>query len=478
MSDESEATGEPVLGNSSETTDRAEPDWRGLKMASAPDPGVVQWERAALRALATKPWRGRLRGYVRLLGPGYLQSAMTLGGGTVSAALFAGAIFGYQLLWVAPVAMTLGYVMLAAISWQTLSTGQRPWPAMRAHAGPFFAWAWAIGALLSSVIWQFAQYALASAVLVDLADVAGWPSLPPLAAGAAILVWAVLVSGLYGRSPGAVRAYESVLQIMVWGIVACFAWVVFQTGIHDWSALFAGFLHFEVPGTRNGVAGVTLILSGLSAAVGVNMVFLYPYTLLAKGWGPDHRELSQVDLLLGMFLPYTIAVSLVVIATANTLHLDPSYEGMRLSPVEAAQVLSQSIGPIAGRVVFGLGVLGMALSSITLQMLTCGFVAAELFGLTVGSRQHRFATWLPIPGILGCVYWSEIAVWVAVPTNIICGIFLPATYLGFCLLQRSESYLGDDRPRGFWGGAWLAALFGTTGFLSAFLIWYIWSAIG
>ena len=43
--------------------------------------------------------------YLKLLGPGYLQSAMTLGGGTASASLFAGAVFGYQLLWVAPVAM-------------------------------------------------------------------------------------------------------------------------------------------------------------------------------------------------------------------------------------------------------------------------------------------------------------------------------------------------------------------------------------
>ena len=33
--------------------------------------------------------------------------------------------------------------MLAAISWQTLSTGQRPWPAMKQHAGAGFAWAWA-----------------------------------------------------------------------------------------------------------------------------------------------------------------------------------------------------------------------------------------------------------------------------------------------------------------------------------------------
>jgi len=452
--------------------------WRGLRMASPPEAAALAAERAVLERLASRPPAERIGGYLRLLGPGYLQSAMTLGGGTVSSALFAGALFGYQLLWVAPLAMALGLVMLAAVSWQTLSTGQRPFPAMRAHAGAAFAWAWALGALLSSIIWQLPQYALASAFLVDLAELGGFAGLAPGAAGALVLAWAVSVSSLYGRSERWVRVYERLLQAMVWGIVLCFAWVVLRTGITDWGGLLRGFLAFEVPGERAGVLGVTLVLSGLSAAVGVNMVFLYPYTLLARGWGRAHRELSQVDLLLGMFVPYVIAVSLVVVATANTLHLDPAYDGTRLTPLEAAQVLAGGVGPVAGRLVFGLGVLGMALSSITLQMLTCGFVAMELFGLTVGSWRYRLATWLPVPTVLGSVYWSDIAVWVAVPTNIACGLFLPAAYLGFCLLQRSRAYLGDDRPAGLLGGLWSAAMIGVTLFLTAFFAWYVLGILG
>lgn len=453
--------------------EKAEEAWQGLRMASPPDPDALLRQREVLTDLAARPLPARVRGYLGMLGPGYMQSAMTLGGGTVSAAIFAGAIFGYQLLWVAPLAMVLGLCMLSAISWQTLSTGRRPWPAMREHAGPFFAWAWALGALFSSIIWQFPQYALSSAVLADLADLAGYPGVSPGAAGLVVLLWALVVSGLYGHSEWWTRAYERLLQVMVWGIVVCFGWVVFRTGIADWGELLRGFFVPSVPGTRNGVAGVTLVLSGISAAVGVNMVFLYPYTLLAKGWGREHRELSRVDLLLGMAVPYTLAVSLVVIATANTLHLEPSYEGMKLSPVEAAQVLAHGVGPTAGRLVFGIGVLGMALSSITLQMLTCGFVAMELLDLTFGSWRHRLATWLPVPGVLGAVYWSDIAVWVAVPTNIVCGLLLPAAYVGFCLLQRSKAYLGDDRPEGTPGAIWLTAMVAVTVFLLAFGLWYV-----
>lgn len=429
-------------------------------------------ERVELRALAVKPVRARLRGYLRLLGPGYLQSAMTLGGGTASSALFAGATFGYDLLWVAPVAMGMGVCMLAAVSYQALTSDERPWRAMHEHAGPVFAWAWALGALVSSVIWQLPQYALASAVLVDLGDAIGPSGISPGGAGLGVLAWALGVSTLYGRSPRWVRVYERTLQVMVWAIVLCFGWVVVQTGVRDWGALAAGFFAFEVPGEVHGIAGVTLILSGLSAAVGVNMVFLYPYSLRARGWGREHRELARVDLGVAMFLPYVLAVSLVIIATANTIHLDPQYAGVKLSPVEASRVLAEGIGPIAGRVVFNLGILGMALSSITLQMLTCGFVACEIFGWETGGVRYRMATWLPVPGVLGSVYWSDIAVWVAVPTNIVCGLFLPLAYVGFLVLQRSSAYLGDERPAGAGGRLWWLAMLAITVFLGGFLGWY------
>ena len=161
-----------------------------------------------------------------------------------------------------------------------------------------------------------------------------------------------------------------------------------------------------------------------------------------------------------------------MIAAANTIHLDPSYTGQRLQPVEAAQVLAGVVGPTLGRLVFGLGILGMALSSITLQMLCAGFVCSEVFGWEFGGLRYRLATLLPVPGVVGSVVWSDIAVWLAVPTNIVCGLFLPAAYIGFVLLQRRRDYLGDDVPSGLGGRVWLSAMAATTVFLVAFLGWY------
>lgn len=440
-------------------------------MARPPDPELLRAEAAELERLDGEPALRRAAGYFRIVGPGYLQSAMTLGGGTATAALFSGAIFGYELLWVAPVAMLLGVVMLSAIAHQTLSTGQRPFDAMRRFAGAPLAWAWALGALAASIIWHFPQYALASSMLVDVAQALGLGSPPRFVMGLVVLAWAVLLSMLYA-SGAWVRAYERILRWMVWGIVLAMGLVVFRTGVGEPAALLRGLVP-SLPETRNGVAGATLILSGLSAAVGINMVFLYPYTLLARGWGRQHRRLARFDLALGMFVPYVLASGLIVLAAANTLHLDPGYSGQQLQPVEAAQVLGTVIGPTLGRVVFGAGILAMALSSITLQMLCCGFVCAEVFGWEFGGRRYRLATLLPVPGVLGAAFWSDIAVWLAVPTNIVCGLFLPAAYLGFVRLQRNREYLGGDVPGGLGGRIWWSAMVAITLFLLTFLGWYV-----
>ena len=54
---------------------------------------------------------------------------MTLGAGSAAASVMAGASFGYKLLWVQPVAMFLGVMMLAALGNVVLTTGERPYKA-------------------------------------------------------------------------------------------------------------------------------------------------------------------------------------------------------------------------------------------------------------------------------------------------------------------------------------------------------------
>ena len=57
------------------------------------------------------------------------------------------------------------------------------------------------------------------------------------------------------------------------------------------------------------------------------MTFLLPYSMLSKKWGKEHRGLAIFDLSTGMVIPYVLAVSCVVIASAYMFHGQP-YDGL------------------------------------------------------------------------------------------------------------------------------------------------------
>jgi Mn2+/Fe2+ NRAMP family transporter len=420
---------------------------QGLRMAAPPDPQKLAAEKQVLANLDGAPRLQRWGGYLKFIGPGYLQSAMTLGSGTAASSLFAGAVFGYDLLWVAPIGMLLGMLAMGAVSHQTLSTGERVLPAMARHTHPALAWGFAIAAMVASIVWHFPQYNLAAASLVDAAHTLGLEGVPKMAASTFVLIWAVLLSTMYGKSPRLVRVYESFLKYTVWGIVVMLLWVLLNTET-DWAGVAKGFIP-SLPEDRNGFRSIDLAVAGIAAAVGINMLLLYPYSLLARGWGREHRGLARFDLFAGMLVPYALASSLMVIAAANTLgDVDVSKSA---AVGKMAGVLGEVVGPVAGTLIFSLGMLAMALSTITLHMVCCGFVAMEWFGLPFGSLRQRLCMLLPVPGFLAPVFWGDLAVYLAIPTTIICGAMLPIAYVGFLLLQRSKGYLGADRQTGMGG---------------------------
>ncbi|MHC4597358.1 MAG: hypothetical protein ACYS19_20735 [Planctomycetota bacterium] len=55
---------------------------------------------------AQKKGRGAVfKAYVKLSGPGWLQSGITLGGGSLSSSLYLGVLVGFSFMWLQPLAM-------------------------------------------------------------------------------------------------------------------------------------------------------------------------------------------------------------------------------------------------------------------------------------------------------------------------------------------------------------------------------------
>ena len=428
-----------------------ENDQKGLPMTSKWDPEILAKEVAELDALETAPLGKKVKGYLKRSGPGLLQSAMTLGAGSAAASIVAGAYYGYSLLWVQPLAMFLGIMMLGALGKVVLTSGERPYKAFGREINKPIIFLWAFGTVMASVIWHFPQYGLAGGAARDLVDLTmQTPGVSSVTANADGLTgigfaasWGIglLILGInvcaiwnYGKDAKGIKVYEWFLRTTIAIVVIMFGAVVVKTGI-NMDLLKEGNFGFGWPTTAK---GVTTVLGAIGAAVGINMTFLYPYTLLAKGWGKSHRKLMRWDLALSMFLPFVVVTSLIIIAMANTVYpLDPSTP---LKPLDAAQALIQTMGP-AGRLIFDLGFIAMTCGAISTHMVVCGFTICEMFGLEYTTKRFRMFALVPAIGILGVI--TNTPMWMPVAASAVCLTMLPIAYVIFFIMNNKRSYIGD-----------------------------------
>jgi manganese transport protein len=159
--------------------------------------------------------------------------------------------------------------------------------------------------------------------------------------------------------------------------------------------------------------------------------------------------LSRYDIVLGLVIPYLLVTSLISIAAAGAFYGSDLDIAGKLSPAQASGMFARAgLGEVTGKLIFTLGVLGMAVGSLVMHMLCCGAAAAEMFGWAHDSRQYRLALLLPTPAVLGVFVWSTMGAYVVLPTSAICGFLLPIAYVGWLVLNNSADYLGADKPAG------------------------------
>ena len=308
------------------------------------DPSVLA-DRQYLQDAEARGRGATLAAFIRLSGPGWLQSAITLGGGSLAGSLYLGVIGGNQFLWLQPLMMILGIVMLSAIAYVTLSTGERPFRAINQHVSPVLGWGWLIAAMMANLVWAMPQFSLGTAALQQnlfpgtFTGAAGdW------ACAGILLAVALVVTWFYDSGGWGMRFFDWTIKAMVAGVVLSFFGVVTAMAMKgglDWSGIFAGFVpdfslltrpadglqgFIDASGDPDYWKGVVVaaqrerMIAAAATAVGINMTFLLPYSMLHKGWDRTFRGLAVFDLSTGLFIPFMLATSCVVIAAASQFH--------------------------------------------------------------------------------------------------------------------------------------------------------------
>ena len=540
-------------------------------MSDQPSPsagGGVERDRQILLSARQKGKLSTFGAFVRLSGPGWMQSAITLGGASLAASLYLGVLGGYSMLWLQPVAIIAGIVMLSAISYVALSTDERPFGAINRHINPMLGWSWAIATLIANMVFAMPQFSLGTAAIRQnlLPSLFGSEGMPDtcdkLIVCGGILLICIAVTWFYNSGSKGVRFFDIVLKLMVGVIVACFFGVVVKMSFAkdglEWGMIlkgyipnfslltepaktfapfieqvdeqFRGFWSAKIVGEQRAV-----MITAVSAAVGINMTFLMPYSLLKRGWDKDFKGLAIFDLSFGMFIPFILATSCIMIASASRFHTEPAmgllddtaqapakmiagYERNALARIQcelgaeavaaltdeqkaeliealpqsdkrmAAMLvrrdafnLANSLAPLTGPAIahyaFGIGVVGMGISSIIIMMLINGFVFCEILGVESKGWAYRVGSLMPAVGAMGPFVWTSqrAQFWLAVPAFMFGMTILPIAYFTFYLMMNSKSLLGDNIPRGGRRLLWNVLMAVASGLAAFGAVWSLWS---
>ncbi|MEM9586046.1 MAG: divalent metal cation transporter [Planctomycetota bacterium] len=352
---------------------------------SAPQPATserVQSDRELL--LAAKKEGKVLSAFVRLSGPGWLQSAITLGGGSLAGSLFLGVLGGTSMLWLQLVAIVMGVIMLSAISYVTLSTGRRPFEAINNEINPVLGWGWLIATCMANIIWCMPQFSLCyDALDKNIFTIAGGDGLGNDAnvqmTVTAILFAAALAIVMMNIKQGkAAKFFDIFLKALIGMVVICFFGVVAllaYNGSLDFGAIFAGFVpdfsQWSQPtgDLREITAGLsesgqtywtsqlassqrTVMIAAAATAVGINMTFLLPYSMLSRGWDKPFRGLARFDLSTGMAIPYILVTTCVVVAASASFHgkIDDQLKSSQLAEMKSSPLYEKVVPSLIARV--------------------------------------------------------------------------------------------------------------------------------
>ena len=198
-------------------------------------------EKELLKSVEHAPASKKFKTYSKLTGPGWLQGAITLGGGSLAGSLYLGVIGGTQLLWLQPLMMMFGILMLSVIGYVTLSTGEKPFHAINRHINPVLGWGWLIAAMLANLVWAVPQFSLGTAALQQNLGIFPDENSGKYLCVALLFIVATAVVWMYDSK--GVKYFEIILKVLVGIIVFSFFGVVaVMAGQLDWGAIFKGFI--------------------------------------------------------------------------------------------------------------------------------------------------------------------------------------------------------------------------------------------
>ncbi|MGM0716057.1 MAG: NRAMP family divalent metal transporter [Halobacteriota archaeon] len=305
------------------------------------------------------------------MGPSWVAGAIAAGPATMASLITAGALFGYDLLWVVALSAIAGSLAQYLSMRLGLLTERGIVSVTESHLGDLWAWILVADVVIAAGVAQLVimnTVASVSATLTGI-DARLWG-----------LVWATLLAvGLAGRGYGLL---ESVAKFLVMAVVIAFVASLLVVPI-DPGAAATGLVPTLPSGGALVAAGV------LGGAVHITLITMHSYTMRAREWTASDYDLASFDVgasMLVAFGTYSVAIFLVAASVLS----DPD-----LTTIGAAQALGPLVGEHA-RLLFLLGLGGAAVSTLGGNTIVPPFLVADKLGWGTSITDARYRLLLAV----------------------------------------------------------------------------------
>jgi Mn2+/Fe2+ NRAMP family transporter len=341
------------------------------------EPDEVTCGALGIRQQRQADWRPllkRLLVFLAVLGPGQIVMMADTEVGSVITAAQSGARWGYALLPLQFILIPILFIVQELTVRLGIFTGKGHGELIRERYG--VAWGWiSIGGLALSIM---------GAMVAEFSGIAGVGELlgGPRAVSLSLAVGFLLLVVWAG-------SYRRVERIALGlGLFEmAFLWVALKSHPH------AGWL----------LQGLTLspwrkadyrylVAANIGAVIMPWMIFFQQSAIVDKRLGRQHLRAAQCDTAIGSVVTQLVMAA-VIVTTAATLGFDHG-TGSLETVGEISQALTPYLGAEAGRLVFGLGILGAALVAIIVTSLAAAWAIGEMTGYKHSLDNHpREAPW-------------------------------------------------------------------------------------
>lgn len=312
--------------------------------------------------------------WLAVIGPGLVVMLADTDAGSLITSAQSGAVWGYKLLALQFILIPILYIAQELTIRLGLATGMGHGELIKNRFGK--AWAWlSVSTLVVSCIGAILSEFSGLAGVGQLFGIPVWKTMTVVVTFLTIVAW----SG----------SYFSVerIAILIGLFELVFLWVAWDAkpaGHEIWQGLLS------MPWRNSSY--LYLAAGNVGAVIMPWMIFYQQSAVLDKGLGTKHLRVARLDTAVGAIITQLVMAAILITTAATIGKTNP---GAPLNTVhQISDALTPSLGMVAGKVLFALGMTGAALVATIVVSLTAAWGLGEVMGFRRSLQDHpKDAPW-------------------------------------------------------------------------------------